>query len=199
VAACIRKSIAILAILLPAAVMSPRAAVYEALPGESAMTYRIRHPLRTVEGVTKDFSCRVNLAQDTFSSQVTVTADVRSFKSGNGLRDKHAAEAIHADQYPQVHFASDSVRAAGTGYRVYGRLTFAGRTRPVDFNVRHDARDGKVRVSGSFSINLPDYGVKPPSLLGMAAEDRLDIRFDLVARDDWAPGSAGHPWGPTPH
>ncbi len=199
VAASIRKSIAVLALLLPAAFVSPRAAVYEALPGESSMTFRIRHPIRTVEGVTKDFSCRVNLAQDTFSSQVTVTADVRSFKTGNGLRDKHVSEAVHADQYPQVFFASDSMRAAGNGYQVYGRLTFAGQTRPVDFRVLHEIRDGKVRVLGSFSINLPDYGVKPPSLLGMAVEDKVDIRFDLYARDDWAPGSADHPWGPAPN
>lgn len=198
-AASVRFSFAALAILLPAAFLSPLAAVYEPLPGESSLSYRIRHPMRTVEGVTKDFRCRVNLAPDTFSSQVEVSADVRSFKSGSVYRDNHVASAIHADQHPQVHFASDSVRAAGGGYRVYGRLTFAGRTRPVEFVVVPQAAGGKVRISGGFSIHLTDYGVEPPSLLAIPTEDRLDIRFDLVARDDWAPGSADHPWGPVPH
>lgn len=199
-AASIRHFLSALA-LLPAALAAPRAeaAVYEALPGESALTYRIRHPMRTVEGVSKDFVCRVDLAPDTVSSHVVVSADVRSFKSGNSFRDRHAASVIHADQHPQVHFASDSVRSAGGAFRVYGRLTFAGRTRPVDFLVMHEAVNGKVRVSGSFSILLPDYGVEPPSLMTMATEDRLDIRFDVVARDDWAPGSAEHPWNPLPH
>ena len=158
--------------------------IYQAIPGESTLTYRLKHSMHLVKGVTHDFQCRVDLSPDTLSSTVVVSADVKTFDSGNSRRDRQAQAAIHADRHPKVLFASDSARKAGDRYRIYGKLTFAGRTRPVDFIVTQGREGGKVTIAGGFSIRLTDYGVKPPALLFLTTEDKLDIRFDLVARDD---------------
>lgn len=160
------------------------ARVYEAIPGESTLTYRLKHPMHLVKGVSREFRCTVDLAPDTVSSKVTVSAAVKTFDSGNSSRDDHALEAIKARKHPAVIFVSDSARKAADGYRIFGKLTFAGQTRPVDFTVAPRKEGGKVRIAGAFSIKLTDYGVKPPSLLFLSTEDKLDIRFDLAARDE---------------
>lgn len=164
--------------------MAPGAKVYEAVKGESVLTYRIKHPMHKVKGVTREFTCKVDLSPDTLSSKVEVSADVKTFDSGNSNRDDHVLEAVKARKHPRVEFASDSVRKSDDGYRVFGKLTFAGTTRPVDFTVVPKHEGGKVRIAGSFTVKPTDYGVKPPSLMFISAEDKLDIRFDLVAKDE---------------
>jgi polyisoprenoid-binding protein YceI len=175
---------ATLPVLVLLASLPAAAREYRALPGESTLSYRIKHPMHKVHGVTRDFACTVDLAEDTVSSRVDVSAQVKTFDSGNSSRDDHALEAIKARKFPTVSFASDSVRKAGGAWRVYGKLTFAGQTRPVDFPVEEKRDAGKVRVGGGFSIKPTDFGVKPPSLLFVPAEDKLDIRFDLVAKEE---------------
>lgn len=177
-------------ILVPAAALilglanPPCAKVYEAIRGESVLTYRIKHPMHKVKGVTREFTCKVDLASDTVSSKVEVSADVKTFDSGNSNRDDHVLEAVKALKHPRVEFASDSVRKDGDGYRVFGKLTFAGKTGPVDFAVVPKHEGGKVRIAGGFTVKPTDFGVKPPSLMFIAAEDKLDIRFELVAKDE---------------
>jgi polyisoprenoid-binding protein YceI len=160
------------------------AKVYEALKGESTLSYRLKHPMHTVHGITREFSCAVELSEDTAASRVEVSADVRTFDSGNPSRDDHALEAIKARRHPRVSFASDSARRDGGLWRIHGRLTFAGQTRPVAFTVVPKREAGRIRIAGGFAIRLGDFGVKRPSLLFVPAEDSLRIRFDLVARDE---------------
>lgn len=168
-----------------AAAANPAAAkVYEAIPGESTLSYRLKHPMHTVNGITKEFACTVDLSEDTASSRVRVSADVKTFDSGNPNRDDHALEAIKARKHPQVVFASDSVRKDGDHWRIHGKLTFAGQTRPVDFTVVPKREGGRTRIAGTFAVKLTDFGVKRPSLMFVPSEDRLTIRFDLVAKDE---------------
>lgn len=157
---------------------------YEAMKGESTLAYRLKHPMHTVNGITRDFACTVDLSEDTAASTVRVSADVKSFDSGNPNRDDHALEAIQARRHPKVSFASDSARKEGGLWRVHGKLTFAGQTRPVDFTVVPKREGGKVRITGEFAVKLTDFGVKRPSLMFVPTEDKLSIRFDLVARDE---------------
>ena len=127
----------------------------------------------------------MDLSGDTAASQVRVSADAKTFETGNSSRDDRALEAIKAHEHPRVIFASDSVRKAGGLWRIHGKLTLAGRTRPVDFSVVPKREDGgRIRITGEFAIKLSDFGVTPPSLMFVPSDDRLDLRFDLVARDD---------------
>jgi polyisoprenoid-binding protein YceI len=167
------------ALVFPASVA---ARSYEAIKGESALTYVLKHPAHTVKGVTRDFECAVELSGDTVSSKIRVGAQVKTFDSGNSNRDSHAMEAIHALKYPRVSFESDSVRQDGEGYRVSGKLAFHGVTRPVAFRVKPETVGDRVRITGAFTVKLSDFGVKRPSLMFVKTSDDLSIRFDLFAK-----------------
>jgi polyisoprenoid-binding protein YceI len=169
--------LAIWGMALPAAAKS-----YEAIPGESKLTYYLRHPLHMVEGVSKDFSCTVDLPEDTLQAKIRVKAPIIAFNSGNSNRDAHALEILDAFKHPFVEFASDSLRRDSDGYKVFGQLTFHGIRRPVNFRVTPKYADGKVRIHGKFAVKLSDFKVERPSLLLVRTDDELRIEIDVWAR-----------------
>ncbi len=157
------------------------AKTYEALQGKSQLIYTLKHPLHQVIGVSKEFTCTVNLGEDTGRAEIRVKAPVLGFNSGNSNRDAHALETLEAFKYPFVEFASDSVRRDGGRYRVFGNLSFHGVKRPLDFFVVPHFGEGRVRITGTFDVKLTDYKVKRPSLLLMPVEDNLRIQIDVAA------------------
>ena len=165
--------------LFPAAA---EAKTYQAIKGESSLTYVLRHPMHLVKGVNRDFECEVDLSDDTVSSVIRVSAGVRDFDSGNSSRDSHALEAVEGRKYPKVIFASRSVKRDSAGYLVAGDLTFHGVTRPVEMRVVPGEAKDRITIKGEFSINMSEYGVKPPSLLFIKIKDELTLRFDLSAK-----------------
>lgn len=165
-----------------ASALPSAAKVYEAIKGESTLTYVLVHPMKTVEGVNKDFQCTVDLSADTVSSVIRVSADVLKFDSGNSNRDSHAMEAVHSRKYPKVSFASDSIKPEGDGYAVAGKLTFHGKTLPVAFHVTPRTTADRIEISGSFDVKLSDYGVERPSLMFVPTKDKLTLRFRLFAK-----------------
>lgn len=159
---------------------------YEAIKGESSLTYVLHSPMHLVKGVNRDFECKVDLSDDTVSSVIRVSAKVRDFDSGNSSRDSHALEAVEVLKFPTVTFASRTVRrdsaAGGAGYAVAGDLTFHGVTRPVEFHVVPGESKGRITIKGAFTIKLSEFGVKPPSIMFMKSKDELTLRFDLAAK-----------------
>jgi polyisoprenoid-binding protein YceI len=173
------KSLALLALAAGAAA---EAKTYEAIKGESSLSYGMVHPMHHITGVSRDFSCKVDLSPDTVSSQIKVSAAISSFDSKNSSRDSHAMEMVEAMKYPTVDFSSSVVKPEGDGYLVSGNLTFHGITRPVSFHVTPKSAAGKVEIIGEFAVKLSDYKVERPSLLFVPIEDKLTIRFDLFAK-----------------
>ena len=159
---------------------------YQAIKGESSLTYVLQHPMHLIKGVNRDVACTVELSDDTVSSVIRVSARVRDFDSGNSSRDSHAMEAVGGMKFPKVEFASRSVRrdsAAGVaGYIVAGDLTFHGVTRPVEFHVVPGEANDRITIRGTFIIRLSDYGVKPPGLLFVKVKDEMTLRIDLASK-----------------
>ena len=73
------------------------------------------------------------------------------------------------------------VEPAGTDrWRVAGRLTIHGQTRPVTVAVNRQG--GSYR--GSAAIKQRDFGIEPISIAGgtVKVKDEIKIEFDIVAR-----------------
>lgn len=158
------------------------AKVYEAIKGESSLSYGLVHPMHHITGVSRDFLCKVDLSPDTLSSRIKVSAAIRSFDSKNSSRDSHAMEMVQAMKYPNVEFSSTAVKPDGDGYLVSGYLTFHGITRPVSFHVTPKFAGDKVEIIGEFAVKLSDFKVERPTLLFVPTEDKLTIRFDLFSK-----------------
>ena len=162
------------------------ARIYTAIKGESTISYHLIHKMHEVTGVSKNFKCVVDLAADSTKSRIFVKSAVTEFNSGNSSRDANMLEVLEATKYPYVEFMSDSVRKEGRegcDWRVYGRLTFHGVKKPVNFVVKPEVTGNKVRVRGAFNVSLTEFKVERPRLLMIPVDDELQIEIDVVSNN----------------
>ena len=98
------------------------------------------------------------------------------------------AEVLEVARYPEIAFASTSVKTAsggGAGVKllVAGQLTLRGRSFPVEvpLEVVH-AAGGPLEVRGELSLNLTDVGIEPPSVAGVVrVANRFRLEFEIRA------------------
>ena len=88
-------------------------------------------------------------------------------------------EVLDTAKYPDITFTSTSVEPAATDqWKVTGRLTIRGQTRPVTISAVR--QDGHYR--GSVEIRQRDFGIDPISIAGgtVKVKDQVKIEFDIV-------------------
>lgn len=61
---------------------------------------------------------------------------------------------------PKSKFVSKKIEKAKEGYTVTGDLTLNGMTKSVTFPAQITAKDDELAVSGAFTINRQDWGIK---------------------------------------
>jgi len=119
---------------------------------------------------------------------MNIRMDVHSIKSTEGsMMDKNTYKALKADEHPQITFVLNApVKSIPVGVHTIAakiELTIAGVTRTIDMNVTSAASArGNIIFEGAKTINMTDYGIKPPvALLGtMRTGDAITIKFKTV-------------------
>jgi polyisoprenoid-binding protein YceI len=147
----------------------------------SYIEYAMKHPLHSWTGKSSDFTS-VIVADETKTkiSQVAVSVKISSFDSKNANRDSHTIEATDAIKYPSITFASSSITQAGDKLTVTGALTFHGVTHTITFEATEKKVGSSVEVSGAFSVNMTDYKIERPSLMGFPTEDEIKLDFKAI-------------------
>ncbi len=146
-----------------------------------------------VEGQFKTFSGKVMLDEKELTkSRVEFSIDVASVDTDSKDRDKHLVgpDFFDAAKTPKITFVSESIKKAGKGYKVTGKLTMRGVTKQVtlDATISEAITNpwGKlvraVKVSGK--VNRQDFGVAWNKSLdkgGVLVGDEvtLDIKLEL--------------------
>ena len=96
-------------------------------------------------------------------------------------------EALDAERYPQIRFASIRVSAKPLrGFVVDGVLTLRGTGRNVRVNVvMGPMKKGRFQVDGDATLKLSDFGIHPPSqLFGLVGtKDTALLRLLLWATE----------------
>lgn len=121
-----------------------------------------------------------------------IDIEVDSFDCGKQKMNKDLQEALQADKFPEITFLYQDASLIsepqdmddGFRLRVYGLLTVAGTTKEIDFSTEaYYINQQRVRAVGETTINMTDYGVKPPTaLMGLIrADEELTVHFDLIA------------------
>jgi polyisoprenoid-binding protein YceI len=118
-------------------------------------------------------------------SVITVTVPIDSLKSGIGLRDKHMLKALESVKFDttKIVINDSDVKRPSDGpvtSSTTGKLTLHGVTH--DVRVAYDASQsatGLIDVKAKFSIDITDYGIAPPSYLGVSVKPQVDVSVDL--------------------
>lgn len=115
----------------------------------SNVTYNLRHPMHSWEGVCKDVNAILLLNSSTrIIEQVAVSIRVDAFNSGNPNRDSHALEVLEALKYQKVTFTGSNIKASKDMLNVEGNLTFHGITKPITIKAsREDFANKLIKMT----------------------------------------------------
>lgn len=119
-----------------------------------------------------------------------VTISVAGLKSGESGLDKNMRKTMNADKFPDVLYKlgtyelSKPTEAGVVTAKAVGELTIAGQTKTVTMDVTFSLGAGQAGLKGSYTLNMSDFGIKPPSLMlgAIKVRDPVTIRFDLVLK-----------------
>ena len=117
-----------------------------------------------------------------------LSVPVESMESGKGKMNRKMYGALKKDDHPNITFNLQSAEpAAGSTseLNVTGDLTIAGTTRTVSFPVTYtQVNVGSYLFEGSYSLNMKDYDVDPPSAMfgAIRSGEEVEIVFSLIMK-----------------
>ncbi len=117
-------------------------------------------------------------------TKATVQVDLNTLKTGIGLRDEHAREALGAKEYPQATFnllqySGPQSIAGGQTVKgnVSGNFTFKGVSKPLKAPVTLTRTGNTLLVNTMFNINPQAHGVR---VKGGDTKTRVTVTFTLM-------------------
>ena len=79
--------------------------------------------------------------------------------------------------------ASPMTGGLSTMIKSNGTLSIAGKENPVEIDSEISAADGTIEIKGSKPLLMTDYGVKPPTVMGLLrTKNEVTIFFDLILK-----------------
>jgi polyisoprenoid-binding protein YceI len=163
------------------------------VPSLSRVGFDAKSTLHDFSGVTQkvEGEFEVDLAAPQHACSGAVRAEAKSLDTGMADRDKGMRELLGASEHAQIAFVWTSFRDAkvdAAAQRVdgvaVGRLTIKGVEREVAMPVRVSVDASKrVAIEGEMKLALRDFGLEPPSQLGMiSVENEMKVWIALRAR-----------------
>jgi polyisoprenoid-binding protein YceI len=148
---------------------------------QSTVSYDMEHPLHQWTGVSKKASCVIlfNRELSTITS-VAVSIPLNSFDSKNSNRDSHGLEVLEAIQFPNVKFSASSITQEQDELTITGNLTFHNKTKLVTVKAKRTNLKNEILIDGNFLVNLNDYEIPVPSLMGLKTKEEITIHLHFV-------------------
>lgn len=159
----------------------------------SRVGFDAKSTLHDFSGVTQKIEGElvVNLAKPAAACSGSIQVDATSLDTGLADRDesmrKELDTAAHTSmRFEWVSFELDKLDSGAQKLNgtARGRMTIKGTTRDIAMpvNISVDASK-RVGIDGELKVKMSDFGVKPPSQLGLiSVEDEIKIWIALRAR-----------------
>jgi polyisoprenoid-binding protein YceI len=119
----------------------PPPGIYTIDPVHSAINVTARHlGFATVRGRFTEFSGKIEVGNPVEQSRVTALIEAASIDTGNKMRDDHmrSADFMGVDVHPVIQYVGSSITPlGGEKWRVDGKLTLNGMTRPIALDLTY--------------------------------------------------------------
>jgi polyisoprenoid-binding protein YceI len=153
--------------------------------GASSTSFKVAGPAGlSIEGRTADMT----VVDD--GTTVTITVPLGNLSTGIGLRDEHTKRALETDKYATVSLAlaRAQLKFPGAGAEssgdAKGALLLHGQTKDVTVHYTAKNAGGTIAVAGSMRINMKEFGVNPPSYLGVSVKPDVDVNTGFQATNN---------------
>jgi polyisoprenoid-binding protein YceI len=162
----------------------PAAGTYRLDPHRSRVRYTGKHMLGlgTVHATFSIQAGELRIGEDTKTLSTHVTVDAASFHSNSDKRDRDVRSRglLDVEHYPDITFASESIRRTPDGWLIPGTVTAHGQAVPIDVRVdRLTANASELHVHGwARGLDRTAFGITGSrGLVGRY----LDLEIEAVA------------------
>jgi polyisoprenoid-binding protein YceI len=120
---------------------------------------------------------------------VSVFMPVRSFKSGKSSMDLRMQKEMKEAQHKKIEYKLIELKptsaAGATGalkFDATGAMTVAGKTLTNTIPVTIERlADGKLKIAGSTALKMSEYGIPPPTTIGLfETGDEVKLKFEWL-------------------
>lgn len=109
----------------------------------------------------------------------SISVKMAMFKSENADRDEHMQETLESEKFAKSTYTIKSVEALETPdhYNLKGELELHGVINPLDFKAKITLDGNTINIDASSNINVEDYNIDMPCLLGftMCVDENVAI------------------------
>lgn len=130
------------------------------------------------------------LAGEKAVGAMDLTAPVDKLECGNGQMNGHMRKALKSEEHAQIAFRMTSYELARSDevlvVTIDGALTLGGTEKPIQLvGQATPAAEGAMRIAGTYSFKMTDFGLKPPTLMfgRIKVHDLVKVGFDIVLKD----------------
>ena len=141
--------------------------------------YSVKFSTEKAEGSLEGLQGVVSFsASDLGATQINVSVDVASIRTGNKTKDKHArgSKWFNAKKYPTISFVSESVSRQGSEYQVTGTLTVKDVSQQHTIQFTAEDIDGISYLQGSTTVNRTQFNIRGNSFAFLVGEE---VKVDL--------------------
>jgi len=109
----------------------------------------------------------------------TLTVPVADFACPEDEMKEHLLQALRGDEFPEITFVLGGYDASPAGAMARGTLTILDSTREISLPVAMGASGSATSLRGELGLDMTDYGVEPPVVLGGLMRVRPQIRIQF--------------------
>lgn len=164
-----------------------------ALPGvvgatlSATGTPEVKFEARATAGLTIVGSTHEMLVEDD-GTKLAVRVSLRRLATGIDLRDRHMKEHLDTAHFRNAELSvqRSALRVPTTGTiraSARGTLTLHGKTRPISFRYTAEHRGNVIQVRGTARVDMTQFGIEPPSYLGMSVEPVVQVSAGFDVQD----------------
>lgn len=119
-------------------------------------------------------------------TNTTLTVAIKDLDTNIGLRNKHMAQDLEAEKYPDISLtiadASLAVLQDGKALEGEGKglLTLHGKSKDITFKYKASCKGGSCEVEAQGNLNVKDFDVKVRSYLGVTVKPDVGFRAKFV-------------------
>jgi len=152
---------------------------------KSRLDFMCKSTLHDFNGTARKLSGSFEQNQNIAKGFVDV--DIAGLTTDEPERDKNMYQMFDATLYPQIHFVfkdtdiSKIIENQEGDIKFTGIMTMHNISHPVTLISKGHMKGDTLTCEGQMLIHLKDYGLKPPSILGLIhVSDEVTVQYNII-------------------
>jgi len=133
-----------------------------------------------IDPKTQDITSILSMEKGIESIKGDIVIKSLSLRSDNKSRDENMYELLNIKTHPLISYNIEKIQKKDTKYEISGTLLLNGiKNKFTSLAIINESMK-RVDITGSFSIKLTQFALKPPVLIFLTVRDQIDINYNLA-------------------